>query len=96
MYYHLKDLHYINSDISLLSAFRALKTTQKKIRKSIGRKEMGDARRRQRDKISLPLQQVIKQRYPALVMAVEDLDDCLCTTFLIAGKKNAVILMLLL
>ena len=86
VYYHKKDLLHLAADGALLSTLRDIKATDKKIRKSIGRKEHKDAKRRLRARPKLPLQHLIKQKFPSLVDAIEDLDDCLCTTFLIAGR----------
>ncbi|XP_026190469.1 pescadillo homolog [Cyclospora cayetanensis] len=89
VYYHKKDLLHLQADGVLLSALRDISATNKKIRKSVGRKEHKDAKRRLRLRPKLPLQHLIKQKFPSLLSAIEDIDDCLCTVFLIASLPSA-------
>lgn len=87
VYYHAKDILHIASD-PLLPALRRAKATQKKVRRAVGRKEHGNARRFLRASEPLPLQHLVKQRYPTLADAVADLDDALCTAFVLGALPS--------
>lgn len=70
----------------LLSKFRDHKALAKKIAKSLGRGEVGDAARLEKKgapKISLD--HIIKERYPTFIDALRDLDDALSLLSLFAN-----------
>lgn len=77
----------------LLQKFRDQKTLEKKISRALGRGDITDAARLERnaarpDKTGKPrytLDHVIRERYPTFVDAVRDLDDCLSMLFLFAN-----------
>ena len=58
----------------------------KKIAKSLGRNEVGDAKRLERNSMSkVSLDHIIKERYPTFIDALRDLDDALSLLFLFAN-----------
>ena len=58
----------------------------KKIAKSLGKNEVGDAKRYERNGMSqVSLDHIIKERYPTFIDALKDLDDALSMLFLFAN-----------
>jgi pescadillo protein len=73
----------------LLRKFREQKALAKKIARSLGRGEVGDAARLEKNFApKLSLDHVIKERYPTFVDALRDLDDCLSLLFLFASLPS--------
>lgn len=73
----------------MLNKFREHKALAKKIARSLGRGEVGDAARLEKfgtPKISLD--HIIKERYPTFVDALRDLDDALSMLFLFANLPS--------
>ncbi|KAI4258208.1 MAG: hypothetical protein L6R42_005232 [Xanthoria sp. 1 TBL-2021] len=87
-FYYTKDIQYLLHE-PILNKFRDHKALAKKIARSLGRGEVGDAQRL--DKIGRPrisLDHVIKERYPTFVDALRDLDDALSLLFLFANLPS--------
>jgi pescadillo protein len=69
----------------LLNKFRDQKALAKKIARSLGRGEVSDAARLEKNHApKLTLDHVIKERYPTFIDALRDLDDALSLLFLFA------------
>ncbi|MCJ1304393.1 mRNA-binding ribosome synthesis protein nop7 [Hypocenomyce scalaris] len=87
-FYYTKDIQYLLHE-PLLNKFREHKALAKKIARSLGRGEVGDAARLEKfgtPKISLD--HIIKERYPTFVDALRDLDDALSLLFLFANLPS--------
>ncbi|KAI9879724.1 MAG: mRNA-binding ribosome synthesis protein nop7 [Pleopsidium flavum] len=87
-FYYTKDIQYLLHE-PLLNKFREHKALSKKIARSLGRGEVGDAARLEKTgtpKISLD--HIIKERYPTFVDALRDLDDALSMLFLFANLPS--------
>ncbi|KAI4123756.1 MAG: hypothetical protein LQ347_006022 [Umbilicaria vellea] len=87
-FYYTKDIQYLLHE-PLLNKFREHKALAKKIARSLGRGEVGDAARLEKfgtPKISLD--HIIKERYPTFVDALRDLDDALSMLFLFANLPS--------
>ncbi|KAL8753047.1 MAG: hypothetical protein Q9199_005313 [Rusavskia elegans] len=87
-FYYTKDIQYLLHE-PILNKFRDHKALAKKIARSLGRGEVGDAARL--DKIGRPrisLDHVIKERYPTFIDALRDLDDALSLLFLFANLPS--------
>jgi pescadillo protein len=61
----------------LLVKFREFKSFMKKIKRSINRGDIKDAKRRERSKPKYNLDHIIKERYPTFQDALADLEDAL-------------------
>ena len=73
----------------MLAKFRDHKALAKKIARSLGRGEVGDAARLEKKGASkLSLDHIIKERYPTFVDALRDLDDALSLLFLFANLPS--------
>lgn len=69
----------------MLGKFRDQKALAKKVARSLGRGEVGDAARLEKNNApKLTLDLIIKERYPTFVDALRDLDDALSLLFLFA------------
>ncbi|KAB5578448.1 Pescadillo N-terminus-domain-containing protein [Coniochaeta sp. 2T2.1] len=94
-FYYTKDIQYLLHE-PLLQKFRDQKVLEKKISKALGRGDVTDAARYERnasnpEKTGKPrytLDHVIRERYPTFVDAVRDLDDCLSMLFLFANLPS--------
>ena len=94
-FYYTKDIQYLLHE-PLLQKFRDQKVLEKKISRALGRGDVGDASRLERnaarpDKTGKPrytLNHVIRERYPTFADAVRDLDDCLSMLFLFASLPS--------
>ncbi|KAJ5096050.1 hypothetical protein NUU61_005406 [Penicillium alfredii] len=83
-FYYTKDIQYLLHE-PLLNKFRDQKALAKKIARSLGRGEVSDASRLEKNHApKLTLDHVIKERYPTFVDALRDLDDALSLLFLFA------------
>lgn len=83
-FYYAKDIQYLLHE-PLLAKFRDQKSLAKKIAKALGRNEVSDAVRYERNLTpKLRLDHIIKERYPTFVDALRDLDDALALLFLFA------------
>ena len=87
-FYYTKDVQYLLHE-PLLARFRDHKALSKKIAKSLGRGEVGDAARLEKHGgPKLTLDHVIKERYPTFVDALRDLDDALSLLSLFANLPS--------
>ena len=87
-FYYAKDIQYLLHE-PLLERFREHKAVSKKIARSLGRGEVGDAARLEKNhNKKLPLDHIIKERYPTFVDALRDLDDALSLVFLFANLPS--------
>ncbi|KAK3905079.1 Pescadillo N-terminus-domain-containing protein [Staphylotrichum tortipilum] len=94
-FYYTKDIQYLLHE-PLLQKFRDQKVLEKKISRALGRGDVNDASRLERnaarpDKTGKPrytLNHVIRERYPTFADALRDLDDCLSMLFLFANLPS--------
>ena len=87
-FYYTKDIQYLLHE-PLLAKFRDHKALSKKIARSLGRGEVGDAARLEKQGApKLSLDHIIKERYPTFVDALRDLDDALSMLFLFASLPS--------
>lgn len=83
-FYYTRDIQYLLHE-PLLAKFRDHKALAKKIARSLGRGEVGDAARLEKHATPrLALDHIIKERYPTFVDALRDLDDALTMLHLFA------------
>ncbi|KAL0255167.1 mRNA-binding ribosome synthesis protein nop7 [Diplodia seriata] len=89
-FYYTRDIQYLLHE-PLLAKFRDHKALAKKISRALGRGEVGDAARLEKNLTPrMTLDHVIKERYPTFVDALRDLDDCLSMLFLFANLPSTV------
>jgi pescadillo protein len=87
-FYYTKDIQYLLHE-PLLGKFREQKTVDKKIARSLGRNEVQDAVRLERQAMpKIKLDHIVKERYPTFVDAIRDLDDALSLLFLFANLPS--------
>ncbi|KAL8837782.1 MAG: hypothetical protein Q9170_002400 [Blastenia crenularia] len=87
-FYYTKDIQYLLHE-PILNKFRDHKALAKKIARSLGRGEVGDAARLEKNaKPRISLDHIIKERYPTFVDALRDLDDALSLLFLFANLPS--------
>lgn len=94
-FYYTKDIQYLLHE-PLLQKFRDQKALEKKISRALGRGDVTDAARLERnavhpEKTGKPrytLDHVIRERYPTFIDAIRDLDDCLSMLFLFANLPS--------
>lgn len=87
-FYYTRDIQYLLHE-PLLAKFRDHKALGKKISRALGRNEVGDAARMEKNLTPrMTLDHVIKERYPTFVDALRDLDDCLSMLFLFANLPS--------
>ncbi|KAK4555147.1 mRNA-binding ribosome synthesis protein nop7 [Recurvomyces mirabilis] len=87
-FYYTKDIQYLLHE-PLLNKFRDQKALAKKISKALGRNEVSDAARLEKNLTPrIRLDHIIKERYPTFVDALRDLDDALSMLFLFANLPS--------
>lgn len=87
-FYYTKDIQYLLHE-PLLAKFRDQKALQKKIAKSLGRNELQDALRLEKNGTpKIKLDHIVRERYPTFVDALRDLDDALSLLFLFANLPS--------
>ena len=87
-FYYTKDIQYLLHE-PLLAKFRDQKALAKKVSKALGRNEVSEADRKERNLApKLRLDHIIKERYPTFVDALRDLDDALSMLFLFANLPS--------
>ncbi|KAK7914789.1 pescadillo [Apiospora marii] len=94
-FYYAKDIQYLLHE-PLLAKFRDQKALEKKISKALGRGDVTDAARLERnaarpEKTGRPpytLDHLVRERYPTFVDALRDLDDALSMLFLFASLPS--------
>lgn len=94
-FYYAKDIQYLLHE-PLLQKFREQKTLEKKITRALGRGDVSDAARLERnaarpEKTGKPrysLDHLVRERYPTFVDALRDLDDALSMLFLFANLPS--------
>lgn len=87
-FYYTKDIQYLLHE-PLLVKFREQKTVDKKIARSLGRNEVQDAVRLEKQAMpKIKLDHIVKERYPTFVDAIRDLDDALSLLFLFANLPS--------
>ncbi|KAK5109095.1 hypothetical protein LTR62_007552 [Meristemomyces frigidus] len=87
-FYYTKDIQYLLHE-PLLDKFRDQKALAKKISKALGRNEVSDAQRLEKNLTPrMRLDHIIKERYPTFVDALRDLDDALSMLFLFANLPS--------
>jgi pescadillo protein len=94
-FYYTKDIQFLLHE-PLLQKFREQKVLEKKISRALGRGDVSDAARLERnaarpDKTGKPrytLNHIIRERYPTFADALRDLDDCLSMLFLFANLPS--------
>lgn len=87
-FYYTKDIQYLLHE-PLLAKLRDQKALQKKIAKSLGRNELQDAVRLEKQgKPKIKLDHIVRERYPTFVDALRDLDDALSLLFLFASLPS--------
>lgn len=94
-FYYSKDIQYLLHE-PLLQKFRDQKALEKKISRALGRGDVGDAARLEKNAVRpekngkprYTLDHVIRERYPTFIDALRDLDDCLSMLFLFANLPS--------
>ena len=87
-FYYTKDIQYLLHE-PLLAKLRDQKALQKKIAKSLGRNELQDAVRLEKQgKPKIKLDHIVRERYPTFIDALRDLDDALSLLFLFASLPS--------
>ncbi|EEP77896.1 conserved hypothetical protein [Uncinocarpus reesii 1704] len=87
-FYYTRDIQYLLHE-PLLRKFREQKALSKKIARSLGRGEVGDAARLEKNNApKISLDHIIKERYPTFIDALRDLDDALSLLFLFANLPS--------
>ncbi|OXV08983.1 hypothetical protein Egran_03254 [Elaphomyces granulatus] len=87
-FYYTKDIQYLLHE-QLINRFREQKALSKKIARSLGRGEVGDAARLEKSLApKLTLDHIIKERYPTFIDALRDLDDALSLLFLFSNLPS--------
>ncbi|KNC86728.1 hypothetical protein SARC_01148 [Sphaeroforma arctica JP610] len=80
-YYYTKDIKYLLHE-PLLLKFREFKTFVKRVNKALGKRDDDTVERLEDQKPDYTVDHLVKERYPAFVDSLRDLDDALCMLFL--------------
>ncbi|EEQ32906.1 mRNA-binding ribosome synthesis protein nop7 [Microsporum canis] len=87
-FYYTRDIQYLLHE-PLLNKFREQKALAKKIARALGRGQVGDASRLEKNLApKLTLDHLVKERYPTFIDALRDLDDALSLLFLFANLPS--------
>lgn len=87
-FYYTKDIQYLLHE-PLLGKFREQKSLSKKIARSLGRNEIQDAVRLEKQGMpKIKLDHIVRERYPTFIDALRDLDDALSLLFLFANLPS--------
>ncbi|EFE32765.1 uncharacterized protein ARB_00223 [Trichophyton benhamiae CBS 112371] len=87
-FYYTRDIQYLLHE-PLLNKFREQKALSKKIARALGRGQVGDASRLEKNLApKLTLDHLVKERYPTFIDALRDLDDALSLLFLFANLPS--------
>ncbi|RVX73941.1 Pescadillo [Exophiala mesophila] len=87
-FYYTKDIQYLLHE-PLLAKFREQKALSKKIARSLGRNEVQDAVRLEKQAMpKIKLDHIVRERYPTFIDALRDLDDALSLLFLFANLPS--------
>ncbi|EER45177.1 pescadillo development protein [Histoplasma capsulatum H143] len=87
-FYYTRDIQYLLHE-PLLKKFREQKALSKKIARALGRGDVGNAARLEKNNApKLSLDHIIKERYPTFIDALRDLDDALSLLFLFANLPS--------
>jgi pescadillo protein len=87
-FYYTKDIQYLLHE-PLLVKFREQKALQKKIARSLGRNEVQDAMRLEKQHTpKIKLDHIVRERYLTFVDALRDLDDALSLLFLFSSLPS--------
>ncbi|ORM40681.1 Pescadillo -like protein [Babesia sp. Xinjiang] len=87
IYYHINDVRYLGSG-DLLAKFRDIRAHLKRYRKLVARGELYDAKIREKKCPTYSLASIVKERCPALVNAVAELDDAVSTIAAVAALPS--------
>lgn len=83
-FYFAKDIKYLMHE-PVLAKFREHKTFSKKLQRALGRNELGEADRLDKNRPRYKLDHLVRERYPTFLDALRDLDDPLNMLFLFAN-----------
>lgn len=86
-FYYTKDIQYLLHE-PLLAKFREQKALSKKIARSLGRNEVHDAVRLEKNGPKIKLDHIVRERYPTFIDALRDLDDALSLLSLFANLPS--------
>ncbi|XP_029366463.1 pescadillo isoform X1 [Echeneis naucrates] len=80
-FYMLKDIRFLMHE-PIVGKFRDYKVFVRKLKKAYGKTEWSAVERLRENKPTYKLDHIIKERYPAFIDALRDIDDALCMCFL--------------
>ena len=87
-FYLLKDIKFLANE-PLLKKFHEQRIFVKKIRRALGKREIAEARELDDKFPRYRLDHLVFERYPTFDMALNDMDDALCTVFLFASYPRS-------
>ncbi|XP_065192646.1 pescadillo homolog [Sycon ciliatum] len=82
-YYLTKDIQFLAHE-PVLAKMRNFKVFVKRLRRAMGRDDLEQAERLSSNEPVMPLDHIVRERYPTFVDALRDMDDCLSMVFLFA------------